>query len=71
MGSPSYATIKLGQNKITGKYSCFANTDPNNTQPNYVKYHSINVTGIGQQNKSPTSASKGVLGSSQHTRMNY
>jgi hypothetical protein len=64
IGSPNYATVKLGQNKITGKYSCFANTDPNNTQPNYAKYHSINVTGIGigQQNKSPTSASKGVPG---------
>jgi hypothetical protein len=62
-GDPGYAKVKLGQNKITGKYSCFPNTDTNNTQPNFVKYHSVNVTGIGQQqNKSPAPASKGVPG---------
>jgi|SRR5919109_539871 hypothetical protein len=62
IGSPNYATVKLGQNKITGKYSCFPSTDTSNTQPNYLKYHSINVTGVGLQNKSPMSASKGVPG---------
>ena len=62
-GSPSYATVKLGQNKITGRYSCFPSTDTNNTQPNYIKYHSVNITGIGaQQNKPPTQSSKGVPG---------
>jgi hypothetical protein len=63
-GDPGYATVKLGQNKITGKYSCFPNTDANNTQPNFVKYHSVNVTGIGGglQNKSQAPASKGVPG---------
>ena len=62
-GDPGYATVKLGQNKITGKYSCFPSTDTNNTQPNFVKYHSVNVTGIGQQqNKSAAPASKGVPG---------
>jgi hypothetical protein len=62
-GNPGYASVKLGQNKITGKYSCFPSTDTNNTQPNFVKYHSVNVTGIGgQQNKPPAPASKGVPG---------
>jgi hypothetical protein len=45
--NPSYVTIKPGLNKITAKYSCFPNPDPsNNKQPTFVKYHSINVTGI-------------------------
>jgi hypothetical protein len=48
-GDPNHATVKLGQNKITAKYSCFPSSDTNNTQANFVKYHSINVTGIGQQ----------------------
>jgi hypothetical protein len=48
IGNPSYTTVKLGQNKITGKYSCFPNSDTNNTQPNFVKYHSVNVTGVEQ-----------------------
>jgi hypothetical protein len=48
VGQPSYATVKLGQNKITTKYSCFPNSDTNNTQPNFGKYHSVNVTGVGQ-----------------------
>jgi hypothetical protein len=63
-GDPSYATVKLGENKITGKYSCFPSTDTNNTQPNHVKYHSVNITGVGggQQNKSPTLAGKGTPG---------
>jgi hypothetical protein len=63
-GYSGYAKVKLGQNKITGKYSCFPSTDTNNTQPTFVKYHSVNVTGIGgqQQNKSPAPASKGVPG---------
>jgi hypothetical protein len=43
---PSYTTIKSGQNKITAKYSCMHNSDSSNTQPNFVKYHSVNVTGI-------------------------
>lgn len=49
IGDPNYATAKLGQNKITAKYSCFPNSDINNKLPNYVKYHSVNITGIGQQ----------------------
>jgi hypothetical protein len=45
--NPGYVTIKPGVNKITAKYSCFPNSDPsNNKQPTFVKYHSINVTGI-------------------------
>lgn len=60
---PSYATVKLGQNKITARYSCFSDKDINNTQPNYVKYHSVNITGIeGLQNKSHTPAINGVPG---------
>jgi hypothetical protein len=41
--------VKLGQNKITAKYSCFPRSDTNSTQANFLKYHSVNVTGIGQQ----------------------
>jgi hypothetical protein len=37
-GDPNYARVKLGQNKITGKYSYFANSDTNNTQADFVKY---------------------------------
>ena len=45
--NPGYVTIKPGVNKLTAKYSCFPNSDPsNNKQPTFVKYHSINVTGI-------------------------
>jgi hypothetical protein len=45
--SPGYATIKPGLNKITAKYSCSPKSDlSNNKQPTFVKYHSINVTGI-------------------------
>jgi hypothetical protein len=48
-GDPNYATVKLGQNKVTTKYSSFPSSDTNSTQANFVKYHSVNVTGIGQQ----------------------
>jgi hypothetical protein len=66
-GDPSYATVKLGQNKITGKYSCFSSSDTNNTLPTYVKYHSVNITGVSQQqqqqqNKPLTPTSKGIPG---------
>jgi len=45
--NPVYATIKPGLNKITAKYSCSPKSDlSNNNQPTFVKYHSINVTGI-------------------------
>ena len=59
---PSYTTIKSGQNKITAKYSCMPNSDSSNTQPNFVKYHSVNITGIGQQSKTPIPTAKGVPG---------
>lgn len=49
ISDPNYATVKLGENKITAKYSCFPNSDINNKLPNYIKYHSVNITGIGQQ----------------------
>jgi len=62
VGNTSYGMVKLGQNKITSKYSCFPNTDINNTQPNFVKYHSVNITGIGQQSKTPIPTTKGVPG---------
>jgi hypothetical protein len=62
IGHPSYGTVKLGQNKITGKYSCFPSSDTNNTQANFVKYHSVNVTGVGEQNKAPALTSKGIPG---------
>jgi hypothetical protein len=55
-GDPNYATVKLGQNKITAKYSCFPSSDTNNTQAGFVKYHSVNVTGIGQQQPQQTSS---------------
>ncbi|MGB6674525.1 MAG: hypothetical protein WBE34_19015 [Candidatus Nitrosopolaris sp.] len=55
-GDPNYATVKLGQNKITAKYSCFPDSDTNNTQAGFVKYHSVNVTGIGQQHPQQTSS---------------
>jgi hypothetical protein len=42
--NPSYTTIKAGQNKITA--SCIPNSESSNTQPSFVKYHSVNVTGI-------------------------
>ena len=54
-GDPTYATVKLGQNKITAKYSCFTSSDTNSTQSNFVKYHSVNVTGIGQQPRQTSS----------------
>jgi hypothetical protein len=57
IGDPSYATVKLGQNKITAKYSCFPNSDINNTQPNFVKYHSVNVTGVEQPQQTSPSGS--------------
>jgi hypothetical protein len=45
--NPSYVTIKPGLNKITAKYSCSPKSDLiNNKQPTFVRYHSINVTGI-------------------------
>ena len=45
--NPGYVTIKPGLNKITAKYSCSPKSDlSNNKQPTFVKYHSINVTGI-------------------------
>jgi len=62
VGDPAYGMVKLGQNKITSKYSCLPNTDINNTQPNFVKYHSVNITGIGQQSKTPIPTAKGVPG---------
>ena len=46
---PNYATVKLGENKITAKYSCFPNSDPSNAQPRFVKFHSVNVTGVVAQ----------------------
>ena len=49
ISDPNYATVKLGENKITAKYSCFPNSDINNKLPNHIKYHSVNITGIGQQ----------------------
>ena len=53
---PNYATVKVGQNKITTKYSCFPNSDPSNTQPRFVKFHSVNVTGVlAQQQQQQTS----------------
>jgi len=55
-GDPNYATVKLGQNKITAKYSCFPSSDTNNTQASFIKYHSVNVTGIGQQQPQQTSS---------------
>ena len=55
-GDPNYATVKLGHNKITAKYSCFPSSDTNNTQANFVKYQSVNVTGIGQQQPQQTSS---------------
>jgi hypothetical protein len=55
-GVPNYATVKLGQNKITAKYSCFPSSDTNSTQANFVKYHSVNVTGIGQQPQQTSSS---------------
>jgi hypothetical protein len=55
-GDPKYATVKLGQNKITAKYSCFPSSDTNSTQANFVKYHSVNVTGIGQQPQQTSSS---------------
>jgi hypothetical protein len=48
VSDPNYATVKLGENKITAKYSCFPNSEINNKLPNYIKYHSLNITGIGQ-----------------------
>jgi hypothetical protein len=63
---PYQRAIRVGTNgtedytscQFTGDpgYTCFPNTEINNTQPNFVKYHSVNVTQIGQQNKSPTPA---------------
>ena len=44
--NPSYTTIKSGQNKITAKYSCMHNSDSSNAGPSFVKFHSVNVTGI-------------------------
>jgi hypothetical protein len=52
VSDPNYATVKLGENKITAKYSCFPNSEINNKLPNYVKYHSLNITGIGQPQQS-------------------
>jgi hypothetical protein len=54
-GNHNYATVKLGQNKITAKYSCFPSSDTNSTQANFVKYRSVNVTGIGQQTQQTSS----------------
>jgi hypothetical protein len=38
--TPAYTSIKLGQNKITAKFSC-AN------DPNLISHSSVNVTGVG------------------------
>jgi hypothetical protein len=63
-GDPNYATVKLGQNKITAKYSCFpTTTDTNSTQANFVKYRSVNVTGIGQQTQQTQQTSSPPLSS--------
>jgi hypothetical protein len=60
IGDSNYATVKLGQNKITAKYSCFPSSDTNNTQASFVKYHSVNVTGIGQQSQQTGPSSNGA-----------
>jgi len=45
--NPGYVTIKPGLNKITARYSCSPNADLSNSrQPTFVRYYSINVTGI-------------------------
>jgi hypothetical protein len=50
IGNHSYGTVKLGLNRITGKYSCFPNTDTSDTQPDFVKHHSVNIIGIAANN---------------------
>jgi hypothetical protein len=37
--TPEYASVKLGQNKITAKISCIA------SHSNVTKFNSVNVTG--------------------------
>ncbi|MDP9290161.1 MAG: hypothetical protein M3P08_18480 [Thermoproteota archaeon] len=37
-GDPNYATVKLGQNKITAKYSCFPMSDTSNTHVRFFGY---------------------------------
>jgi hypothetical protein len=37
--TPSYTSIKEGQNKITAKFSC-------STYPNIISHNSVNVTGV-------------------------
>ncbi|PWU82376.1 MAG: hypothetical protein DLM72_02140 [Candidatus Nitrosopolaris wilkensis] len=45
--NPSCVAIKPGLNKITARYSCFPKSAlGNNKQPTFVRYHSLNVTGI-------------------------
>ncbi len=50
IGNHSYGIVKLGQNRITGKYSCFPNTNTSNTQPDFVKHHSVDIIGIATNN---------------------
>jgi hypothetical protein len=38
--TPAYTSIKLGQNKITAKFSC-------TNDPNLISHSSVNVTGVG------------------------
>ena len=46
-GQSKLRYIKPGLTKITAKYSCFPKSAlSNNKQPTFVRYHSINVTGI-------------------------
>ena len=59
--TPSYAAIKQGQNKITGKISCTA------SPTNLTKFNSLNVTGIGtphsvngQNGKNGTNGANGI-----------
>lgn len=56
IGNHSYGTVNLGENKITGKYSCFPNTNTNNAQPDFVKHHSINIIGIAVNNNNKSLA---------------
>ncbi len=64
IGNHSYGTVKLGENKITGKYSCFPNTDTSNTQPDFVKHHSVNIIGIAANNNNKSLATVKPVSSS-------
>src|SRR5581483_351783 len=53
--NPSYASIQLGQNKITAKLSCSNN-------PNIISHSSVNVTGITKIGLNSTSTNYTTTG---------